>query len=192
MQDCGLLLVYNNESALSRQIGGWAYGQSTIADTPIPSLRFVNLVNLAKHSPGRSSLAPKREDQTSEVMPFQSRHRSLVLLPSFGHFKPNRIRAGDSSFVIFPARLVEGQFRARSLSSCRGCWSIRGYSLASLHFIRTASSRRMKPGGLPCLERTSSQSPVDPTTLTLLPFPMLPTFREEADGSSKTDVLRTV
>ena len=82
--------------------------------------------------------------------------------------------------------------RARSLWSCRGCWSIRGYSLASLHFIRTASSRRMKPGGLPCLERTSSQSPVDPTTRTLLPFPMLPTFREEADGSSKTDVLRTV
>src|SRR4030095_6692546 len=67
-----------------------------------------------------------------------------------------------------------------------------GVTIASLHLRRTASSRRMKPGGLPCLERTSSQSSVDPTTLTLLPFVMLPTFREEADGSSKTDVLRTV
>jgi hypothetical protein len=50
----------------------------------------------------------------------------------------------------------------------------------------------MKPGGLPDLERTSSQSPADPTTLTFVPFGMLPTFREAADGSSKTDVLRTV
>ena len=65
-------------------------------------------------------------------------------------------------------------------------------STASLYLIRTASSFSMKPGGLPDLERTSSQSPVEPTTLTLVPFGMLPTFREEADGSSKTDVLRTV
>jgi hypothetical protein len=67
-----------------------------------------------------------------------------------------------------------------------------GLLIASLHLIRTASSRRMKPGGLPCLERTSSQSSADPTTLTLVPVAMLPTFREEADGSSKTDVVRTV
>jgi hypothetical protein len=82
--------------------------------------------------------------------------------------------------------------RRRAPDYRQGRWSIRRYLLANLHFIRTASSRRMKPGGLPCLERTSSQSPVEPTTLTLFPFGMLPTFREEADGSSKTDVLRTV
>jgi hypothetical protein len=64
-------------------------------------------------------------------------------------------------------------------------------SLAILYLISTASSLLMKPGGLPCLERTSSQSPVDPTTLTLLPFGIVATVREEADGSSKTDVLRT-
>lgn len=61
-----------------------------------------------------------------------------------------------------------------------------------IYLMRTASSVLMKPGGLPCLERTSSQSPVDPTTLTLLPFGMVATFRDEADGSSKTAVLRTV
>ena len=42
------------------------------------------------------------------------------------------------------------------------------------------------------MERTSSQSPVDPTTLTLLPFGMVPTVLEDADGSSNTVVLRTV
>lgn len=63
---------------------------------------------------------------------------------------------------------------------------------AGNHLIRTASSCRMNPGGLPCLERTSNQSPVDPITLTLVPVGILPTFREELVGSSKTDVLRTV
>ena len=68
----------------------------------------------------------------------------------------------------------------------------RATHLLAFTLIRTASSCRMKPGGLPDLERTSSQSPVELTTLTFVPFGMLPTFREEADGSSKTDVLRTV
>lgn len=65
-------------------------------------------------------------------------------------------------------------------------------SIAGHHLALTASLLRMKPGGLPCLERTSSQSPVDPTTLTRLPLGMVPTCREFADGSSKTAVLRTV
>jgi len=104
----------------------------------------------------------------------------------------DRIRTGNSSFVIFRCAFGRGPAEGRDHCGVVEESGRLGYSLASLHLIRTASSRRMKPGGLPCLERTSSQSPVDPTTLTLLPFPILPTFREEADGSSKTDVLRTV
>ena len=36
-----------------------------------------------------------------------------------------------------------------------------------VHSTERASSLRMKPGGLPCLERTSNQSPLDATTLIL-------------------------
>ena len=89
-------------------------------------------------------------------------------------------------------RLVEDRLQCAIIVELSGMAIGSGLLIASLHLIRTASSRRMKPGDLPCLERTSSQSSVDPTTLTLVPFAMFPTFREEGDGSSKTDVLRTV
>ena len=47
-----------------------------------------------------------------------------------------------------------------------------------------ASSVRIKPGGLPCFERTSSQSPTERTTVTSVPLAIWFTTRAEPSGSS--------
>src|SRR4029450_9676276 len=102
----------------------------------------------------------------------------------------DRMRARGSLFVASAAR--SGTSLRVQLAGVVENSGDSGVTIASLHLIRTASSRRMKPGGLPCLERTSRQSFVYPETIHVVPVAMLPTFREEGDGSSKTDVLRTV
>ena len=40
------------------------------------------------------------------------------------------------------------------------------------------------PGGFPCFDRTASHSPVDLTTSTRVPLPILDNTRDEPDGSS--------
>jgi len=58
--------------------------------------------------------------------------------------------------------------------------------------ICRASSERTYPGGLPRLDRTSSQSPAELTTLILVPLSICEITREDDDGSSCTDVGRVV
>ena len=50
--------------------------------------------------------------------------------------------------------------------------------------IGRASPERTYPGGLPCFDRTSSQSPVELTTLIRVPRPICEITREEDDGFS--------
>src|SRR3972149_8112378 len=54
--------------------------------------------------------------------------------------------------------------------------------------MNLASSRRINPGGLPCLDLTSSQSPLERTTLMRVPAPICDSTRDDPDGSSYTDV----
>ena len=49
---------------------------------------------------------------------------------------------------------------------------------------RRASSDRSYPGGLPRLDRTSSQPPAELTTLILVPLSIFEITREDDDGSS--------
>ena len=58
--------------------------------------------------------------------------------------------------------------------------------------IGRASSDRTYPGGLPRFERTSSQSPVELTTLILVPLLICETTRDADDGPSYTEVARVV
>ena len=50
--------------------------------------------------------------------------------------------------------------------------------------IGRASPERTYPGGLPCFDRTSSQSPAELTTLIRVPRPICEITREEDDGFS--------
>ena len=58
--------------------------------------------------------------------------------------------------------------------------------------IARASSDRTYPGGLPRLERTSSQSPAELTTLSRVPLSICEMTRAADDGFSYTDVGRVV
>jgi hypothetical protein len=58
--------------------------------------------------------------------------------------------------------------------------------------IGRASSDRTYPGGLPRLERTSSQSPAELTTLSRVPLSICEMTRAVDDGFSYTDVGRVV
>ena len=58
--------------------------------------------------------------------------------------------------------------------------------------INRASSDRTYPGGLPRFDRTSSQPPVELTTLSLVPPSICAITRELADGFSCSGVVRVV
>jgi hypothetical protein len=58
--------------------------------------------------------------------------------------------------------------------------------------ISRASSDRTYPGGLPRFDRTSSQSPEELTTLSLVPPLIWEITREAGEGFSYTDVARVV
>ena len=60
-----IVIGFSTTNRLQSAYRRLTHSQSTIADTPVPSLRFVNLVNW-RTVPGRSSSALKRDDQTTE------------------------------------------------------------------------------------------------------------------------------
>ena len=59
----------------------------------------------------------------------------------------------------------------------------RGISQFALAISR-ASSDRTYPGGLPCLDRTASQSPAELSTLIRVPLPICVITRAADDGLS--------
>ena len=82
------------------------------------------------------------------------------------------------------------------------CWNaaVRGRTQIKIGDVCTqfaratnlVSSERTKPGGLPCFERTSSQSPTPRTTVICVPPLIRVNTRELSSGSSCTEVDRTV
>src|SRR5687768_17612794 len=73
--------------------------------------------------------------------------------------------------------------RADQPSRCFAARSPRGVSQFALVITR-ASSDRTYPGGLPCFDRTSSQPPVEFTTLIRVPGPICEITRAADDGFS--------
>ena len=72
--------------------------------------------------------------------------------------------------------------------SVAGCSQLIGAPEKALDYFalltNIASSARMNPGGLPCLERISSHPPPEPTTEICVPLVICATTRDEFAGSS--------